>query len=154
MFHVEHICSTFIHQGRLMFHVEHYSLYLTVGQRSSSLPRGTLLHMVEQRSTGCNVPRGTSSADVFVMQRMFHVEHHAGHTLRQGRASTKNTVSPIGETVWITLVGARGFEPPASASRTLRSTRLSHAPCFQLYVLSSPPMVPHIHNTCTARQGI
>ncbi len=26
------------------------------------------------------------------------------------------------------LVGARGFEPPASASRTLRSTRLSHAP--------------------------
>ena len=26
------------------------------------------------------------------------------------------------------MVGARGFEPPASASRTLRSTRLSHAP--------------------------
>lgn len=26
------------------------------------------------------------------------------------------------------VVGARGFEPPASASRTLRSTRLSHAP--------------------------
>ena len=26
------------------------------------------------------------------------------------------------------LVGAGGFEPPASASRTLRSTRLSHAP--------------------------
>ena len=26
------------------------------------------------------------------------------------------------------MVGARGFEPPTSASRTLRSTRLSHAP--------------------------
>ena len=26
------------------------------------------------------------------------------------------------------MVGARGFEPPASASRTQRSTRLSHAP--------------------------
>jgi hypothetical protein len=26
------------------------------------------------------------------------------------------------------LVGARGFEPPASWSRTRRSTRLSHAP--------------------------
>ena len=26
------------------------------------------------------------------------------------------------------LVGARGFEPPTSASRTLRSTKLSHAP--------------------------
>jgi hypothetical protein len=28
----------------------------------------------------------------------------------------------------IELVGARGFEPPTSASRTLRSTKLSHAP--------------------------
>ena len=26
------------------------------------------------------------------------------------------------------LVGARGFEPPASRSRTVRSTRLSYAP--------------------------
>src|SRR5215217_8828927 len=26
------------------------------------------------------------------------------------------------------LVGARGFEPPTSRSRTVRSTRLSHAP--------------------------
>ena len=26
------------------------------------------------------------------------------------------------------LVGASGFEPPTSATRTLRSTRLSHAP--------------------------
>lgn len=26
------------------------------------------------------------------------------------------------------LVGMRGFEPPASASRTLRSTKLSHIP--------------------------
>jgi hypothetical protein len=28
------------------------------------------------------------------------------------------------------LVGARGFEPPTSRSRTERSTRLSHAPTF------------------------
>ena len=28
------------------------------------------------------------------------------------------------------MVGARGFEPPASWSRTRRSTRLSHAPYF------------------------
>ena len=26
------------------------------------------------------------------------------------------------------MVGARGFEPPTSPSRTVRSTRLSHAP--------------------------
>jgi len=30
------------------------------------------------------------------------------------------------------VVGARGFEPPTSASRTLRSTRLSHAPTIEL----------------------
>ena len=28
------------------------------------------------------------------------------------------------------LVGARGFEPPTSRSRTVRSTRLSHAPTW------------------------
>jgi hypothetical protein len=28
----------------------------------------------------------------------------------------------------VRLVGARGFEPPTSRSRTVRSTRLSHAP--------------------------
>src|SRR5690349_15973343 len=28
----------------------------------------------------------------------------------------------------LSLVGASGFEPPTSATRTLRSTRLSHAP--------------------------
>ena len=33
----------------------------------------------------------------------------------------------------IILVGARGFEPPASWSRTRRSTKLSHAPNFQYY---------------------
>ncbi|MDB5073986.1 MAG: hypothetical protein JWO42_165 [Chloroflexi bacterium] len=29
---------------------------------------------------------------------------------------------------FVYLVGARGFEPPTSRSRTVRSTRLSHAP--------------------------
>ncbi|CCO24061.1 protein of unknown function [Maridesulfovibrio hydrothermalis AM13 = DSM 14728] len=29
----------------------------------------------------------------------------------------------------IFMVGMRGFEPPVSASRTQRSTRLSHIPC-------------------------
>ena len=28
------------------------------------------------------------------------------------------------------MVGARGFEPPASRTRTVRSTRLSYAPAF------------------------
>src|SRR5690606_11380797 len=31
------------------------------------------------------------------------------------------------------MVGARGFEPPTSPSRTVRSTRLSHAPTLALY---------------------
>ena len=40
------------------------------------------------------------------------------------------------------MVGARGFEPPASWSRTRRSTRLSHAPtnCEPLYL---NPQLPH-----------
>jgi hypothetical protein len=33
-----------------------------------------------------------------------------------------------GTEIWEVMVGARGFEPPASWSRTRRSTRLSHAP--------------------------
>src|SRR5579864_4715858 len=36
------------------------------------------------------------------------------------------------------MVGARGFEPPASWSRTRRSTRLSHAPRIQLYHARCP----------------
>ena len=33
----------------------------------------------------------------------------------------------------IHLVGARGFEPPTSASRTLRATRLRYAPSSDMY---------------------
>jgi hypothetical protein len=43
--------------------------------------------------------------------------------------------SSEGEKLWIEkheMVGARGFEPPASWTRTRRSTRLSHAPIFQV----------------------
>ena len=40
-----------------------------------------------------------------------------------------------------TLVGARGFEPPASASRTLRSTRLSHAPIHQRMLASQHTLI-------------
>jgi hypothetical protein len=36
------------------------------------------------------------------------------------------------------LVGASGFEPPTSWSRTRRSTRLSHAPKIQLYHARCP----------------
>ena len=34
---------------------------------------------------------------------------------------------------WEEMVGARGFEPPASWTRTRRSTKLSHAPRIPLY---------------------
>jgi hypothetical protein len=52
----------------------------------------------------------------------------------EGRVSflspQSSTLSPLG------LVGASGFEPPTSATRTLRSTRLSHAPnCATLWRL-------------------
>ena len=41
------------------------------------------------------------------------------------------------------MVGARGFEPPASASRTLRSTRLSHAPRYVLSFELFLQFIPH-----------
>ncbi len=44
----------------------------------------------------------------------------------EGRQSYSLLGQPIAQLPH--MVGARGFEPPASASRTLRSTRLSHAP--------------------------
>lgn len=39
------------------------------------------------------------------------------------------------------LVGARGFEPPASWSRTRRSTRLSHAPNTDTSLVVHTPMM-------------
>ncbi len=46
------------------------------------------------------------------------------------RNSEKGKRRPVNgrRTFEIYLVGARGFEPPTSRSRTERSTRLSHAP--------------------------
>ena len=36
------------------------------------------------------------------------------------------------------MVGASGFEPPTSRSRTVRSTKLSHAPLVLFSLLSGP----------------
>ncbi len=43
----------------------------------------------------------------------------------QDTSPDRGTISLQGK---IFMVGVRGFEPPASASRTQRSTRLSHTP--------------------------
>lgn len=48
----------------------------------------------------------------------------------------KNSLEIIGNKG--NVVGARGFEPPTSRSRTVRSTRLSHAPTSQLTSLREP----------------
>ena len=42
------------------------------------------------------------------------------------------------EAFFIKLVGARGFEPPTSRSRTVRSTRLSHAPSNKYQIVGYP----------------
>jgi hypothetical protein len=39
------------------------------------------------------------------------------------------------------MVGARGFEPPTSSSRTMRATKLRHAPTER--PLKGPPMITH-----------
>ena len=40
------------------------------------------------------------------------------------------------------MVGARGFEPPASRSRTVRATRLRHAPICLFYNKSTIRSIP------------
>src|SRR6185369_6973979 len=49
------------------------------------------------------------------------------------------------------LVGARGFEPPTSRSRTVRSTRLSHAPTSvddrEAYRECQTPLFENLHCT-------
>lgn|GEM_PF-5797684 len=44
------------------------------------------------------------------------------------------------------LVGARGFEPPTSQSRTERSTKLSHAPPTSKIITHFPSHVQLIYN--------
>ena len=58
---------------------------------------------------------------------------HRCEMLHKKNGLPKKTVLP--------LVGARGFEPPASASRTLRSTRLSHAPIHQRMLASQHTLI-------------
>src|SRR5205085_4631957 len=41
----------------------------------------------------------------------------------------------------LTLVGARGFEPPTSRSQTERTTRLCYAPCFLASFLMRPDIL-------------
>ena len=45
---------------------------------------------------------------------------------RSQKAKAKEAITFFG--FLLIMVGARGFEPPTSRSRTVRSTRLSHAP--------------------------
>ncbi len=56
----------------------------------------------------------------------------AGAMQRSARtAGTRSDLRRVIDWVWEgKMVGARGFEPPASRSRTVRSTKLSYAPTF------------------------
>ena len=61
-----------------------------------------------------------------------------GGSSRAARLVSKGRERPLGSNLRfssgipsrVTLIGAPGFEPGTSATRTQRSTGLSHAPCF------------------------
>src|SRR5260221_14376033 len=54
-----------------------------------------------------------------------------GTTRTARTAETRVDLRQVIELDWKgKMVGARGFEPPASRSRTVRSTKLSYAPTF------------------------
>ena len=49
------------------------------------------------------------------------------------------------------MVGVKGFEPSTSASRTQRSTKLSHTPAASLYSILPRPVnekLEKIHTKC------
>ena len=48
-----------------------------------------------------------------------------------GRNRTNKKAAGKNKLLSFNMVGARGFEPPTSRSRTVRSTRLSHAPIIK-----------------------
>ena len=61
-------------------------------------------------------------------------------TLTSGNAASFNSIEKTKNTGFIEhdvfqKVGATGFEPATSASRTQRSTKLSHAPMDKIYQL-------------------
>ena len=63
------------------------------------------------------------------LSRCCLLERAERRALRQAAcARAINEGPPANLLVTPVLVGASGFEPPTSATRTLRSTRLSHAP--------------------------
>jgi hypothetical protein len=55
------------------------------------------------------------------------------------------------------MVGARGFEPPASCSRSKRSTKLSYAPSCGAREIAAGPharkWVPRQNARCTAKSA-
>src|SRR5439155_7875803 len=59
--------------------------------------------------------------------------HRIGHSENETAESRKPRPSQHSIIPKRYLVGASGFEPPASWSRTRRSTRLSHAPTCPVY---------------------
>ena len=52
----------------------------------------------------------------------------AVHLTDEAIANGFGAVLPEGFGISVRLVGARGFEPPTSSSRTMRATKLRHAP--------------------------
>ena len=58
-------------------------------------------------------------------------------------SALQQSQSGVNRRSWAILVGVRGFEPPASASRTQRSTRLSYTPNGQRLYQGKPTSVDH-----------
>jgi hypothetical protein len=57
-----------------------------------------------------------------------------------GATGGNNKAACVVQAAWKSVVGMAGFEPTTSASRTLRSTKLSHIP-FELHLII--PDRPH-----------
>ena len=66
-----------------------------------------------------------------------------GIGLETRNLALRQSQSRLNRRSWAILVGVRGFEPPASASRTQRSTRLSYTPNGPRLYQGKPTSVDH-----------
>ena len=89
---------------------------------------------------------------------LFSIQAHRPGKPKRPSPTTTKKARQCGP--FLKLVGARGFEPPTSASRRRRSTRLSHAPItyFKNHAAQQMPpkkpglLSPHCLGTRTSKQ--
>jgi hypothetical protein len=81
--------------------------------------------LIGERSAGPGTPRPSIQPVALNDREPQRAPSERHEKARDQRATSER---PMGLTDEVEMVGARGFEPPTSSSRTMRATKLRHAP--------------------------